>query len=400
MAGPTRSAYNRRRLALLITLSGRVSGLVYFLALPAWQAFQTAVGFHTLLAFLSIMSSAALLSHYSLDKRASKIVLQSAFLFSGIQNIGAAVLVHYETDYVQLTSSPGWMLGDMAYVALFGVLILISVFLRRRGTEIRRPVWVVLALAVISLLAIGFIFYVLTPALPESGLVYLGLGLGLTASTTITLSGVVWSRMPGSSRDFEVEFMVAGFAIFGLSWIPSFASLVAPSLIWTLGFEMRTVGLFVLLVALEIPYLKRIGMSGRNAYLFTSGLPMLAFLPVILTVFAEAFAPGSVFVSPELYQLAHFGAASISAVMAYLIMSYSKQRLEWNRTPTIALFLVWSGVEIWLLAYTYIPQWWLTGEVLIPYIVGSFLTILLLPIAVRWAQDPKWAQRKQMPART
>ena len=395
-----RSAYNKQHLALLLVLCGLAAGGLYLLAIPAWLAFQTAVGFHTLLAFLSIMCSAALLAHYAHDKRTSKIVLQAAFLFSGIQNIGAAVLVHYEVDFTGLSNSPAWMIGDISYVALFGALILVSVLLRIRGTEMRYSLGIVFVLSLCSLLIVGYIFYVTVPVLPEWSVILVALGFGLMASATITLSGYLWSRLPDTARDFEVEFMVAGFAVFGLSWIPSVASLISPSLVWTLGYEMRTIGLFVLLVGLEIPYLRRVGMRGRTAFVFTSGFPMLAFLPVTLTVFAEAFAPGLEFVNPAVYQLSHLGAAVISTVMALLIMSYSRQRSEWNRTPLIALFLVWSAIEIWLLAYTYIPEWWVTGEVLIPYIVGSILTIVLLPITVRWGQNPKWAQRKQTPTRT
>jgi signal transduction histidine kinase len=399
-AGPVRSVYNKQHLVLLLVVCSLAVGGLYFLAVPAWLAFQTAVGFHTLLAFLSIMCSAALLAHYTYDKRTSKVVLQAAFLFSGIQNIGAAVLVHYEVDYAGLTSSRFWMFGDISYVALFGGLILVSVVLRIRGTELRRPIGIVLVLSLGSLIFIGFFVYVAVPTMPDWSLQPIALVLGLLASATITLSGYLWSRLPDTARDFEVEFMAAGFTLFGLSWIPSVASLIAPSIVWTLGYEMRTIGLFVLLLGLELPYLRQVGMRGRNAFFFTSGLPMLAFLPVTLTVLAEAFAPGLTFVNPEVYQLAHLGAASTSAVMAFLIMSYSRQRSEWNRTPLIALFLVWSAIEIWLLAYTYVPQWWMTGEVLIPYIVGSVVMIVLLPIAVRWGQDPKWAQRKTVPTRT
>jgi len=398
--GPTRSTYNVQHLALLILLSGLSFVVPYFLAIPAWQAFETAVGFHSLLAFLSIMCSAALLAHYSLEKRTSKIVLQAAFLFSGIQNIGAAVLVHYEsTGYAQLSASPAWMLGNISYVALFGVLILASILFRRSGTEVRYPVVMVLTLAVGSLLTIGFIFYSVIPMLPDWSYQLVGFLLGLVASATITLSGVFWSRMPGTSRDFEVEFMVVGLGVFGLSWVPSLVSLMIPSLTWTLGYEMRTVGLFLLLFALEIPFLKRVGMSGRKAYVFTSGLPMLAFLPVMLTVFLEALDPGIVFVNPAVYLLSHLGAAAISAVMAFLVIAYSREKAEWNMFPLIALFLTWSTIEVWLLAYGYVPEWWETGEVLIPYIVGSIVTIVLLPLAVRWLQDPKWIRRRQMPTR-
>ncbi|UCH05720.1 MAG: hypothetical protein JSW05_06030 [Candidatus Thorarchaeota archaeon] len=398
--GRKRSTYNTQHLILLSILSGLAIATVYLLAIPAWQAFETAVGFHSLLAFLSIMCSAALLAHYSLEKRTSKVVLQAAFLFSGIQNIGAAVLVHYDSaDYAQLSASPAWMLGDISYVALFGLLIFASILFRRSGTEARYPVVMVLTLALVSLLGIGYIFYFLIPMLSAWSYGLLGFGMGLIASITITLAGVLWSRLPRTSRDFEAEFMAVGLAVFGLSWIPSLASLMAPSLIWTIGYEMRTIGLFVLLFAFELPYLRRVGMSGRTAYVFTSALPMLAFLPVMLTVFAEALDPGTVYVNAAVYLLTHLGAAAISAVMAFLVLSYSKEKAEWNRSPLIALFLTWSTIEIWLLAYGYIPEWWTTGEVLIPYIVGSVITIVLLPVAVRWAQDPKWSRSRRMPTR-
>lgn len=77
------------------------------------------------------------------------------------------------------------------------------------------------------------------------------------------------------------------------------------------------------------------------------------------------------------------GAASLSAVMAFLTYGHAKTKGLKNLYPLILLFASWTVVDIVQVMMSQIPLPH-AGESLVPYITGSLVSLVALYLTIRW----------------
>ncbi len=373
---------------VMFAIFGPLCAAWYLLALPAWSVYRTAVVFYSLLAYLSATCSAAALAESSLGGDHDQSILHSALLYSAVVNIGRAVRVLFDPAAIDTMSSPPILVSDLLYVAVFGCLILAAAW-RPSGTMHSR-LYSIVIIPFASLGAHGILYYLVITQVTQGYLYAVGLCLGIVAAVATTLAGLVWSRLPAGMRVFNVGQMAVAFTLFGVSWAPSVIALFFPSSIWSLAFILRAVGLFVLNVAVASPVLIKLGVKRLRAYEIASIPSLFVFTPVFVTILLEVVAPFFQFVSMETYYLTHLGAAVMSGVMAFLVSAYNQRRPAMNRYPIIWLFIAWSVAQVTLVisAVFYHTAF---SETTIPYVIAGLLSLILLPLAVKWTRVPQRA---------
>ena len=385
---PARRRELVKRLALMYCISGLMCVVWYAVALNAWGTFHTAVGFYSLLAFLSMTCSGAIAAQHRSGRETSQTILHAGLLYSAVVNIGRAVRVLYVTDVTASMITLPILVGDALYLAMFGLLVLGAALLSSRALP-SRMYGVGVVLLVLSALAIhGLLYYLVVPNVSESDLRVIGMLLGVASAVTILLSGVIWSRMRAPIETYDLGQMTVGFTLFGLSWFPTVMTMYFPSIIWSMSFILRSVGLCVLNIAVMSPFLVKAGMKRLRAYEFVLMVLLLALIPVFVTVVAERFMLGFYYAGKDTYYVTHIGTAIMSAVMAFLVVAYNQERPAINRYPLIWLYLGWSVIQIFLVVNAALSLEQPFHESLVPYMIGSFLFLVMLPLAVRWTRSP------------
>ncbi|RDE12414.1 MAG: hypothetical protein C4K49_10045, partial [Candidatus Thorarchaeota archaeon] len=303
-------------------------------------------------------------------------------------NIGRAVRVLYVTDVIASMTTLPILIGDVLYLFMFGLLLLAAALLRSRALpSTMYDIGVVLL--VLSALAIhGLIYFLIVPNESQFQLQVIGMVLGVASAATILLSGAIWSRQPAPERTYNLAQMTVGFTLFGLSWFPTVMTMYFSSIIWSMSFILRSVGLCVLNIAVMAPFLIKVGMKQLRAYEFALMVSLLALIPAFITVVAERFMLGFYYAGRDTYYVTHVGTAILSAVMAFLVMAYNQQRRAMNRYPLIWLYLGWSVIQVFLVVSAALSPEQPFHESLIPYIIGSLLFLVMLPLAVRWTRSP------------
>jgi len=390
MQTPTPEKTAIGRVAVMFTGSGLLCIALYALALPAWQVYHTAAGFYSLLAYLSVTCSAAVLAQHDPERNRERSMLHSALIYSAVVNIGRAVRVLFDKEIIGAMSTPPIVISDLLYLAIFGLLILAAALTPARITPSRIYSIVVIPLA--GLAIHGILYYLIIPQANQASMYASGLSLSIVAGSSTALAGVVWSRLPSESRTYDFWQMALGFTLFGISWVPTVTALFMPSLVWSFAFILRAFGLFILNLAIASPFLVKLGMRRLRAYAFASVPSLLAFTPVFLTILLEGLAPGFQYVSTETYYVTHIGTAIMSGVMAFLVSAYNRQRPAMNRYPLIWLYVAWSVAQVFLVVNAALSTVSPFSESLIPYTLASLLSLILLPLAVKWTKSPLRAE--------
>jgi signal transduction histidine kinase len=370
----------------MFTGSGLLCFALYMLALPAWQVYHTAAGFYSLLAYLSITCSAAVLAEHDPKSNPGRAILHSALIYSAVVNIGRAVRVLFDREIVDAMSTPPILISDLLYMAIFGLLVLAAALTSSRIMFSGIYSTVVIPLA--GLAIHGFLYFLIIPQANQASLNAFGLCLSIVGASSIALAGLAWSHLPLEVRTYDFWQMTLGFTLFGISWVPTVIALFMPSLVWSLAFILRAFGLFVLNLAIVSPFLAKLGMRRLRAYAFASVPSLLAFTPVFLTIVLEGLAPDFHYVSMETYYVTHVGTAIMSGVMAFLVSAYNRQRPAMNRYPLIWLYVGWSVAQVVLVVNSALSPVSPFSEKLIPYMLASLLSLILLPLAVKWTKSP------------
>lgn len=377
-----------QQVGVMFVVSSLLCLVWYYLILSAWQSYHTAVGFYSLLAYLSITCSGAVSVQFGFGTNHHQSILHYPLLYSAIINTGRAVRVLFDTDIVGAMSSVPVLVSDLFYLATFGVLLLTASVVRLRKEPIQHGVLVVITLVFCSLLIHGLFYYLVAMKAAAPFLYAIGVGLALTAAASISVAGVLWSRLTPVLRVYDLRWMIVGFTLFGVSWFPTVTALFFPSIVWSFGFILRAVGLFILNLGIATPFMMKSGMKSRRAYAYVSVGSMLAFVPVFFTVLAEVYAQGLAYISMETYYVVHVGAAIMSGVMAFLVFAYYQQKPAMNRLPLIWLYVAWSVMQVFLVIDAAANAGGPFSESLVPYVIGGLLSLVLLPLAAKWTSRP------------
>ncbi|MHA1965304.1 MAG: sensor histidine kinase [Candidatus Thorarchaeota archaeon] len=362
---------------------------VWFLVgLPVLQSVHADIAFQSFLAFSAIACIAVSLLAYKERPSPFLILFLSALFFSTNAHTGFAIVTLFTADSPILIWSTLDIFNGLLELALFSLLLFISVWSDERGKRYsaKKLYSLAIVLGIVLLLIYGALSEIVVPTIPLS--LFQGLGI-ITFGVDISLLGATIYLVFQSSKK-KPPYHSAAFITFcvllSASAVPLIIPILQPSIIWTLSVVLHSVSFFILYLSLSVPYMQNFGMKPRNATFLSSGISVLFLAPFIITLAVEGLVPG--FYSPDIgaYTIIHLGAASLSAVMALLTYGHAKTRKQKNLYPLILLFVSWTVVDITQVLLSQVPTPY-AGESLVPYITGSIVSLFALFLAIRWTMS-------------
>ncbi|MFW9978886.1 MAG: ATP-binding protein [Candidatus Thorarchaeota archaeon] len=382
---------NYKHVIMQICIAIAISFIWCILSLESWSTYQTHVAMYILLSFLAIMCSAGIAVQRKVMNDEYHNVLHNAMIYTALVFLADALYILFYPMGVIDTKSISWHLDDLYFLATFSVLVLLGVLVRRANWSPRRVGFFVLSSIIGACALHALFFFTVVIQASSEVMIIVGIALGLLTGICLPIAGFLWTKLPHEFIDFDRPQMIIGFTVFGISWMPMVLSLILEGDYWTLAFPLRAIGFFFLLLAVTIPFLKQIGMISSRAYQLVISIALLGFVPVIITTASEVISPGLQIESIIAYQMAHLGASVLLIVIAFLVIAYSREKPAWNRYPIIFLYTAWSVIEMYILISS-------TRTIsLVPYVIGSLLTLLTLPLAIRWTlQEPKRLEKRTM----
>ncbi len=352
----------------------------------------TRVGVHSVIAFwISIPTALALLS-YQRNRIRANVVILSALIFSLLVHVGSAIknmlrLTESTVDRILIDT-----VTDLLEFALFGILVsgAMLCFITQMSKESNKtnPTIFVTIISVPLIIYGGF--FLSLQILQPSFLMLIGWVVGIVALVANSLPLILIRRFKQEGRPYDLGYFASAFLILCVATIATMLNLVAPSVNWEYAETLQMAAFLLLCLALGVPFLKKAGYRRRSAYGFVIGLVLMAYLPFLLTITIESLSLNVFFEQSNLlaYSIIHIGAASLSGMMAILLHIYPKKKTTWTHYPLVLLFGLWAAVSFFLVIIFTVPSIILSGEPIIPFVVGSLITLALLIVTIFWTTNP------------
>ncbi|MHA2021401.1 MAG: hypothetical protein ACW96N_06780, partial [Candidatus Thorarchaeota archaeon] len=344
---------------------------------PAWDSPDTILAFDSLLAFLAITSAAYVYGAYRKDTTVQNAVFFAALVTQGIIYIGSSV------DYLlNLTSlaglkTPDRIASDIIEVSLLAIMFLAAIILSNRRLSTRASIALILLIVIGSLSFYGLFFAYVLAGLTEGLIDIASLG-ALIAIGAFLLAGMTVIRAQKDSQKYDLVLLLLSLAIFSLASIPLLLNLIFPGNIWTLSLILQAGGYFALTMAVAVPWQMEMGISRWRADASIATLLLLAFTPFIVFVLVESLAGSLTFEYIGAYYLAHGEAAFLSGLIAVLVYAYARRNPSSEYLPLIMLFVSWAYMELHLVLFGDSNMLLAGNEPVLPYLIGSILSIALL----------------------
>ncbi|MHA2236298.1 MAG: hypothetical protein ACXABH_13280, partial [Candidatus Thorarchaeota archaeon] len=281
---------------------------------------------------------------------------------------------------------------DLLEFALFGILVSGAMICASRQSSSKKEenknlkafVIIVLPLIVFGGLWSAFQF------LHQDLLVMLGWVIGVIAFIGYLIPLTLISQFKQEGRPYDAGYFVGAILLLCVATVATMLNLENPAINWEHAETIQMAAFLLFGLALGIPFFKKSGYRRQSAYGFIIGLVLMAYLPFLLTIVVESFSLNIIIEQLNLlaYSIIHIGAASLSGMMAILLYIYPKKKTSWNHYPLILLFGLWAGVSLVLVFMVTAPIIVLGGEPIIPFVVGSIITLTLLIITILWTKKP------------
>jgi signal transduction histidine kinase len=315
--------------------------------------------------------------------------------------IGIGSAIGYLTDFLVAPAVKGLpnLISDIFEYTVFGVLILVALMQRTPKEGEISTAYRAIAIALASLLSLGavygFMWFFLFPSMTQDMLTSVGISTSL--SGIVVLLGIAYILMKRryAELSLDVGFFTSACLLMTVSLGLLAAELFLVSDFWIYAETLQIAAYLLITIAVCIPFLRNIGFSRLTAYLLVLTLNVLTYLPFTITISIEAASssvpPDSI--NTLAFAIIHFGVASLSVMMGFLLYTYSKRQPSRNLHPLILLFVLWAEIAAVTVFFVMFPGLAPRGEPIVPYLVGSIVTIPLLFLAIRWTarnhEEPK-----------
>ncbi len=344
---------------------------------------STRVGVHTLLTCWAIIPAAVsiltLLRRYTI----SHVVFSSAFIFPMLVHAESALSQLYTIDQPIVQLSPWDAASALLEISIIAVLLAGAIKLSNTNEEDisrikRRSLTVITILLPASFHAV--MWYIIFPLMPVSCIPICLSMIGIVGLIALSYVVLLSARLKYDLLPIDTGYLTAGTLILGMSSIFLIGSVLGVSNAWIYAENILMAALLVFGLSVGVPFLKSAGFRRRTAYILVIGLLLITYIPLLITTMIESMGFNIIIEESNLlaYSIIHIGAGSLSAMMAILLYIYSRRNISKMHYPMILLFGLWAGVAGISVLEFIIPTFTPLGEPIIPYIVGSIITLVLL----------------------
>jgi hypothetical protein len=375
-----------------------VSALVLtFIGSEAWKSSLSILAFDSLLAFLAITSAAYVYGTYRKAPTTQNAIIFAALVTQGIIFIGSSVdyMLNLTAQSVQKTNPR--IASDIIEVSLLAILFLTAILLSNKEFSVRANGILMLLIIVGSLSFYGIFFIFVLAVLSEGLIIIIGSIGTLIGIGAFLLAVMAVIKGQKDSQKYDLILWLLSLTIFSLSSIPLLLNLIFPSNIWTLSLTLQAGGYFALTMSVAVPWQMDLGIGRWRADASIATLLLLAFTPFIVFVLVESWAPEASFVYDGAYYLSHGEAAFLSGLIAFLVYAYSRRNPSPEYYPLILLFLTWAYMELHLVLFNPRDVLIAGNEPVLPYVIGSILSIVLLFWATNNVEKPPTQESMRNP---
>jgi hypothetical protein len=351
----------------------------------------TRVGVHTVLAFwISIPAALGVLAYFAKPMRANVLMISALFFAIVLHSGSAAKNVFYISEPFPQRALVDTTL-DLLEFTMYALLVtgsMVCFLLTAKGRMLVNRGFV--SFILIVPLAIYGLAALVVPLFVQELLVMMSYAIGAIAVTGFLIASFLVFRYTADDVPYNRGYFVSAMLLLCVAALATMSNLGSPSSNWEYAETLQMAAFLLICLAFAVPFLKRSGYRRGNSYALVIGLILMTYLPFLLTIILESFGLNFLFEEQNLftYTIIHIGAASFSGMMAILLYLYPRKKKSWNYIPMVQIFGLWAAISLFLVIMFTAPSLSLGGEPIIPFVVGSIITLALLCLSIIWTQRP------------
>ncbi|TFG13608.1 HAMP domain-containing histidine kinase [Candidatus Thorarchaeota archaeon] len=373
----------RRNIVVRIAIIILAPISLYYFGGALWYSSLTILGFFTITAFVSVAGISIVALRLDEDNSLFNVIIGLLFSFYAVQYLGTSIMgIYYQQTPEQLLTVTR-LFYQVISITILSILSLAGIISKIHGLKRKKSIASVGVLITVIILLISlaysFIFSignsnefgsVLSNVAAILSILLFLLSAGASVRYRNRISGVDFFRFSAANMIFLVSVIPLSFIVDGSMQY------------WTLSLSLQGTGLFILYLSIMIPWLTSKGLKLGIAYVNASLPIFVVLIPYLAVIALQIILPVDILIDTGAYLIAHLGAASLSAVMAYLIKVYSDIKPNENQAPLIFMFASWAIVNLAEVIES-LAIGLESGESIIPYIIGSFVTATMLVALIR-----------------
>ncbi|TFG13708.1 hypothetical protein EU537_05480 [Candidatus Thorarchaeota archaeon] len=364
---------------------------VFFISDPPWQTHGSALAYHSILGFLSVVAVASATNRVIMDPTPAHRVFLAATGFLSIVHLGAALIHMMPVTEAVAHTEPKGIFVDIVEMGILGLMLLVAAYLNSEPLK-ERPLWnkrtTTFGLLVISLGVYGAAAFVSELPALSVFLVGGGISIGFLALVAFVLSCFFAFKRPADSSSHDRKRLIVSYLFFSLSTTILLLVLPFPNSLWLLTIILQAGALIFILFATGYPFLLDVGLQENVAYSFLVALAALVVTPFILAHLVEAWLPVLSYENRPLGLIAHASAAMLSGIAAYILTERLKDKTPWYDGPAIFALLSWTVLESIVVGLRIFQPNDIVIESVLPYLFGGVITSVALLIAIRRTLQP------------
>jgi signal transduction histidine kinase len=383
----------RRNIVIRIAIIILAPISLYYFGGTLWYSNLTILGFFSITAFVSVAGLSIVALRLDEDNSLFNVIVGLLFSFYAVQYLGASIMgIYYQQTPEQLLSMTR-LFYQVTSITIISILSITGIVSKIKGLKWNEsiPSVAVLSIVIIFLISLAYSFIFSIEASNGFGSV-LGNMAGLSSILLFLLSAGASVRYRNYISGVDFFRFSAANLILLVSVIPLFLVVDGSMQYWTLSLSLQGTGLFILYLSIMIPWITSKGLKLGIAYVNASLPIFIVLVPYLAVIALQIILPIDILIDAGAYLFSHFGAASLSAVLAYLIKVYSDIKPNENQAPLIFIFASWAIVNLAEVIEGLAIGLEL-GESLIPYIIGSFLTAAMLIQLIRRLRNKRVEER-------
>ncbi len=364
---------------------------VFYLTGPPWDSPSGAAAIYSVLAFLTLILTVSVLNLQRIDDRPANAVLAGTTAAGFLILSGSTLANIVRAEGTAIHTRPEGVVLNLVALAYTGLMLV--VYARHINTNYpEESSWwdstkiVILVAGAGVAASVAATFAVMAGPPPEM-IVLAGYVLGATSVLSYAFSAYDILRKRGEIGIVDgARLGIAAALMSGASAVHAIL-IQGPSSLWLLSMGLLAVAFVYTNIGVATPMLVEMGVSPFRAYMFSVMVQVVIVLPALGTYVINNYFPVTTYVNIPLSMILHLGGAFMAGAAVYFLYQRERRLLaHWHR-PLALLFLFWSLAEATVAISPLLPGY-NNEESVLPYLLGSVVTFLLLGATYRRTMAP------------
>ncbi len=360
--------------------------IIFILSDPPWTTPDAAIAYYSVLAFLCVTMTASATTKVRTDPSPTNRWFIAGTSYAAIIFCGAAIFYNFSNENpVAHYATSGVFLNLIAF-ATTGIFMLFFSCIERY--EIKKTSILYHRMIVPLTVTIGlsvFVMMMIASRLITNQSIFLIAGYitGTVAFVSYLVAGYLMYSLRDSKSSHDTSRLALVFWLLAAASINHTILLPSPSSMWILSISLISLAFLYANVATSYTFLLNVGVRKNLAYGATIFLSALIVVPFLASRFMVVIFPVSIFIELGAKVIIHLAAAILAGASAYTFYKRMRYRPSPGQRWIILLLLYWMIAEVWLIFCHLSPSYQIVSESLVPYICGSIVSAIVLPMAAR-----------------